>query len=498
MSSCDAKQRAFITARIQNLTPRGYEKVKITRPLDSWVAYAATGPARLSNLFGSIFQSATLWFALFVIGNLSVISGTELSHDEAYYWLWSRYPDWGYFDHPPLIAWLIALTTGWIDGEWGVRLGPHLVLLMVAWIVGRKVIGPQRQWAWWAGWMVFPLLSIASVLALPDSALLSSELLFIWALQRFIDNDTKWNALIIGLTAALLLYAKYHGALLIAGAVLGAPELVRRKHLWLAVAAGLLLFTPHLLWQWQHGFPTLNYHLFHAHKGAVSVYRPLIFFLQQLFAPAIFLAPWIWWRAFHVRFEDPFERALLGMSVVTIATFACLSFIKSIEGNWTVAAYLSLLVLVARAPGECWPRPAWFATLGVASAAIMIAVKVIFSVPGAEGRIPRLTELRGWKNWSHSVALATTDCMLMANTYQVASKLSFYTRRQVPSLNIGGRANQFDLWRWQYQSIGKPICWLGPARKGFSGEPWLTPNGNKLRLVKGVSIDKLLDSKTTP
>ncbi|MBL8421020.1 MAG: hypothetical protein JNK92_10320, partial [Dechloromonas sp.] len=30
---------------------------------------------------------------------------------EAYYWTWSRFPDWSYFDHPPLASYSIALTT---------------------------------------------------------------------------------------------------------------------------------------------------------------------------------------------------------------------------------------------------------------------------------------------------------------------------------------------------------------------------------------------------
>ena len=29
-----------------------------------------------------------------------------LTADEAYYWLWSQHLAWGYFDHPPMIAWL--------------------------------------------------------------------------------------------------------------------------------------------------------------------------------------------------------------------------------------------------------------------------------------------------------------------------------------------------------------------------------------------------------
>ena len=48
-------------------------------------------------------------------------SGTELYADEAYYWLWSRRPAAGYFDHPPLVAWLVAAGTRLAPGEIGVR-----------------------------------------------------------------------------------------------------------------------------------------------------------------------------------------------------------------------------------------------------------------------------------------------------------------------------------------------------------------------------------------
>src|SRR5512138_2505808 len=49
-------------------------------------------------------------------------AGTELYSDEAYYWLWSLRPAAGYFDHPPLVAWLIALSGAAVPGETGVRI----------------------------------------------------------------------------------------------------------------------------------------------------------------------------------------------------------------------------------------------------------------------------------------------------------------------------------------------------------------------------------------
>jgi 4-amino-4-deoxy-L-arabinose transferase-like glycosyltransferase len=431
-------------------------------------------------------DGTAVWFVLFVASNALVISRTELFHDEAYYWLCSRFPDWGYFDHPPLIAWLIALTARWLDGEWGVRLGPTLILVATAWIVGQRIVPRDRQWAWWAGWTVFPLLSVYSSLAVTDSAFLSCALLFFWSLQRFIDKDSTPRALMLGLCAALLLYAKYHGVLLIAGSVVGAPELMKRKSSWLAAAAGLLLFAPHIHWQWQHEFPTLTYHLVQAHRRQPSLYRPFEFLLTQGVGAGIFLAPWVWWGSLRMRRKDPFERALLAMALTTVAVFFAFGFVKKVNANWTVAGDLALLMLALRTPKDLWPGRRCLSALGIASALVMLAVKLLVAFPGAGLPIGRLTEIRGWKDWSHAVDRESADCALAANSYQIASKLSFYTARLVPSLNIGARPNQFDIWRWDERFPG-PICWL--TLLDGSGKLLPPPSGQRLRLVRNLTIE---------
>ena len=62
----------------------------------------------MSTLLRSIRQHPSTWFyCCWLLVNLVQAAGTELLHDEAYYWVYSHYPDWGYFDHPPMIALLI-------------------------------------------------------------------------------------------------------------------------------------------------------------------------------------------------------------------------------------------------------------------------------------------------------------------------------------------------------------------------------------------------------
>ncbi|MBD3801512.1 MAG: glycosyltransferase family 39 protein, partial [Campylobacterales bacterium] len=60
-----------------------------------------------------------------------------LHGDEAYYWLWSHHLQAGYYDHPPMIAFLIALTDLVSEAEWGVRLGNVLAMSVAGWVIFR-------------------------------------------------------------------------------------------------------------------------------------------------------------------------------------------------------------------------------------------------------------------------------------------------------------------------------------------------------------------------
>src|SRR5258708_38120534 len=48
--------------------------------------------------------------------------------DETYYWDWSRHLAFGYYDHPPVIAWLIA-AGNWLAGLFGANASPLAIRL---------------------------------------------------------------------------------------------------------------------------------------------------------------------------------------------------------------------------------------------------------------------------------------------------------------------------------------------------------------------------------
>jgi len=60
---------------------------------------------------GQYRKALFVLLAVTAIFRLFYIQAVELAPDEAYYWTWSRNLQWGYYDHPPLVGFLIWIGT---------------------------------------------------------------------------------------------------------------------------------------------------------------------------------------------------------------------------------------------------------------------------------------------------------------------------------------------------------------------------------------------------
>lgn len=441
------------------------------------------------RVFDKIHPQLFPW--LLLLGNLLVVCGIDLAHDEAYYWLFSKNLAWGYFDHPPMAAWLIALTN-WLPGEFGVRLSYVLLMQGAGWLLAS--LAPQsHRWFVWFGLNIFPLLAFAGVFAIPDGPLVFFSVLWIWTLDRSLKNDTALNACVMGLATALLFYSKYHGVLFVAATLLALPKLFLRKNFWLAAIVGFVLFLPHVYWQWSHEFATFRYHFIDRPKIAAGWKQPLEFILIQVFLPGVFLAPYIWKAFFAKKVEGEFERALKFMAFFVPIFFFLSTFNKKLEANWTVAAGIPLLVLVARGSLD-WMAGRWPRGLAWASLGVVVLMRFVMVMPPEWHGIQRGHEFHGWTEWARDMKAQAGACHLAANRYQFASKLSFYLQEDIPALNVGTRLNQFEYWDWQETWGTEDVCWV-TERRLFPGTPAITPDGKNLVLVKGVSLGDILSHK---
>src|ERR1700759_4699387 len=176
--------------------------------LPRWAVHDIS-PARPYGLWmlasvAAITALRLLWLAL---------QPADLFPDEAQYWVWSQKLALGYYSKPPLVAWLIALTTGLFgDSEFAVRLSApllHAGAALFLYGIGARLYD-ERVGFWSAlTYANLPGVSVSAFIISTDA-----PLMFFWAaaLYAFVRarEEGGWGWwLAVGLAAGLGLLAKY-------------------------------------------------------------------------------------------------------------------------------------------------------------------------------------------------------------------------------------------------------------------------------------------------
>lgn len=411
-----------------------------------------------------------------------------LTGDEAYYWEWSRRLSTGYFDHPPAIAWLVAIGGGTAVG---VRLGAVLAGLLAGWALlrtARRLGGDEA--AWWAA-LIFtcvPLAAAGYVLATPDAPLFCA---LAWTLHAVVEAlaapvrsraALRWWG-VAGIAIGVAMLSKYTAVLVPAAialsCVLYAPLRVRLREPgpWLAVALASAVLAPNLWWNATHDWTSFAFQLGHGLGAPTSVgvaavlKRELNLVGGQagLVSPILFvLLVGAIWRALRVGTHET-VRLLATVSVVVLLFFAWSATRKNVEPNWPASAWLPAILLLAveaaRGQRTAWVRRGlWF---GGALVVFVFVDAVALLAPRLglrPGRDP-VSQAFGWESVGDQLAVAmrsaqvvrrgeaaTGSVWVAADRYQEAAQLAWTLHRRgadsigVFSTNLGGRANQYDLW----------------------------------------------------
>lgn len=434
-------------------------------------------------------KSIRITLVLIFLFQVFISAGFELAHDEAYYWLYSRNLDWGFFDHPPFVGVVIKLFSFLPHSELAVRLGFIFLqfgsLLFLLKLTGTASITTTLLF------FSFPLASFTGLLALPDIPLLFMTACYCFQLKKYLEKDTILNSSILGLVIAVLFYAKYHGVLLVFFTILSLPKLLLRKSFYVAALVAIAAFFPHMWWQYQHDFSTLRYHFIERPSSSFSFRRSLEFIGLQILLAGVFAGPVVWWIALKRKSEDQFTRAMKFISFGTVAFFLFSSFSKRVEANWTI--FLAVPLIYLSSYSEIWKRRAPRLIL-LTSFVVVLVARILFVLPPETVKLKRLREFHGWEKWTHEVKAKCEDRAIIANSYQIASKLSYYLNAEIPALNYHSRKNQFDYWRFDQGLPTKEVCYV-TDKKQFSGENFPTPEGKRMRLVKNLGLEELWQLK---
>src|SRR5882757_4597775 len=125
------------------------------------------------------------FYSAWIILGLIQSRFTELLDDEAYYWVYSKFPDWGYFDHPPMTAMLIKMGYFIFHNELGVRLF-FLLLNILSLLIIEKLLDKERPFLFYGIVLSLAVLQLSGFSAVPDTPLIFFTALFFWCYKRFL------------------------------------------------------------------------------------------------------------------------------------------------------------------------------------------------------------------------------------------------------------------------------------------------------------------------
>ena len=333
-----------------------------------------------------------------------------ITGDEAYFIWWGWKPDWGYYDHPPMIGWWLAALLVLNDAEWWLRLPvvlqPALLALAVYWSMPRLIAvtrsAPGREESsrprpmeaksflrrpderrdreerrlWAASLVLLAPVNVWNVFVTTDTPLIYFSVLSGLAWIRAARDDAPRWYLAAGLLLAGAVLSKYFAAFL--GFAYLADVLRRRKAgAWagLAITYACTLPALALMAWWNSGncWPNFMFNFVNRHEDAGwSLKTPLLYGLTLLYVlgPPV---PWLAWKQrgavrgdYNVgQGETGPDRSLfvtLGiLAWLPLVLFALLSLVKQIGLHWLLSFVpFTLVWLTTRLMPTTLCRLGWF------------------------------------------------------------------------------------------------------------------------------------------
>ena len=370
-----------------------------------------------------------------------------LTEDEAYYRLWSLRPAFGYFDHPPMIAWWIWIGRHLVgDNALGVRLLPSLGTALTGLAVfdlARQAGFSERIGARAGIWLNATLLiGLGGAMAVPDVPTALFWTLALCAAFRAVRGHGAWW-LAAGAAAGLACLSKYSALFLAPGVLLWlATSAEGRRSLrtpwpWLAVVVAAAVFAPNVLWNADHGWLT-----FAKQFGRVRAadFRPG-YLPKFAFDQFVLLNPLI-----AIFFGLAVRRRIAWPLLLVGAPFMAYLIVHSlhdaVQGQWPAPLY-PLAVIAAAAAAE--GRTDWLGILRAAASPVgfaVSAVALVFIVLPSEGPLPMrdpARSLRDWPGFFAAVERARTESgaqWVGAPTYGVAAQLASTQAIHAPAVEV--------------------------------------------------------------
>jgi hypothetical protein len=421
-----------------------------------------------ANVNLNIFRKKSGWKSIVILCiiltviRLISVGTMGLMPQDAYYDFYAQHLDLSYFDHPPMIAYMLRLfTTVFGKKDFVIKIADTtvtLLTLLAFFQLAKRFLSPRLAANALVLLISTLMISILSLVSTPDI-----PLMLCWTLTLICLHSAIWEKKNVywiwsGIFTGLSFDSKYTAVFLIFGLIgflmICKPyrKLIFSRWTFLYFLFFAITISPVVIWNIRNGFASFKFQSEGRANEGLSIdptnvlgvigHQSAVLLPILLFSFIYFI--YRYYRKYGFRFvRIPADQLfLLCFFIPLFAGFFVLSFVYWIKINWMFPAYISGIIWICRYWNKKWLNYQLYFSLLVHLC--LLAEIIFYPVP-----IQSDDTWFGWKDFSTKVEKIKSDYpgtfIFSMDDYKTSAMLNFYLTEPVYASNVvGRRALQFD------------------------------------------------------
>ncbi|MCW8894445.1 MAG: glycosyltransferase family 39 protein [Sulfurimonas sp.] len=284
-------------------------------------------------------KEVNILIAIFLF-KIVILSLLPLTGDEAYFIKWADNLNQGYYDHPPMVGWLIYLMSYVNDSHIFFRMFPIATTFVVAWVIYKIAllykVRPSKAYYTALVFLASPVDLLLALMTNDIALLLFSSLGTMFLLYSLEKKEWFRYALLAGIFLGAAFLSKYFAVFLMFSLLIFSFYMYKRKATKTVVVVTLLILlfvAQNLYFNYNSCWNNIMFNFFARTENNAYNYKTVLGYFGMII---YIFTPWGLYYLFKTQFtkRKPLKRLLVSILAVAFLLFFIVSLKNKIGLHW--------------------------------------------------------------------------------------------------------------------------------------------------------------------